>query len=106
MCLLYVDKSPAVVKGAWGPWTDWTECPAQCGLIGVQMRSRACNAKPHLREQQCNGPTVEGRQCKGPECPGTEPLSHPTGLIKVAFINVIVKQIVISQSFVQSLPGF
>ncbi|XP_041931008.1 LOW QUALITY PROTEIN: cartilage intermediate layer protein 1 [Alosa sapidissima] len=60
----------AVVKGAWGPWTGWTECPAKCGQVAVQMRSRTCNSKPNQRGQQCNGPTVEGRQCRGPECLG------------------------------------
>ncbi|XP_046897760.1 cartilage intermediate layer protein 1 [Hypomesus transpacificus] len=51
----------------WGPWSGWSVCPAQCGQVGVQVRSRICQAQ----NQACSGPTVEGRPCKGPDCPGT-----------------------------------
>ncbi|KAG5848797.1 hypothetical protein ANANG_G00103240 [Anguilla anguilla] len=60
--------SGSVVRGAWGPWSDWTQCPAKCGQEAVQVRSRRCNAHSHQWEQQCIGPTVEGRMCKGPAC--------------------------------------
>ncbi|KAL2077130.1 hypothetical protein ACEWY4_026634 [Coilia grayii] len=65
------DKS-ASVKGGWGPWSEWSDCPAQCGQVAVQKRSRTCNAKSQQRGQQCNGPTEEGRMCQGPECPGCD----------------------------------
>lgn len=57
--------SSGSAPGAWGPWSDWSSCPAGCGQVGVEVRSRICQA------QACSGPTVEGRPCKGPDCPGT-----------------------------------
>ncbi|XP_062845477.1 cartilage intermediate layer protein 1 [Trichomycterus rosablanca] len=49
----------------WNPWSDWTPCHAQCNQVAVQVRSRNCK----IHSKQCNGPNVEGRQCKGPTCP-------------------------------------
>ncbi|KAI1889537.1 hypothetical protein AGOR_G00163890 [Albula goreensis] len=60
--------SGSAARGAWGPWSDWNQCPAQCGQEAVQVRSRRCNSHSHHWEQQCVGPTVEGRMCKGPTC--------------------------------------
>ncbi|XP_076855483.1 cartilage intermediate layer protein 1 [Brachyhypopomus gauderio] len=54
--------------GVWGPWSDWSLCPAQCGQVAVQVRSRSCRTQ----SRQCEGATVENRQCKGPACPGCE----------------------------------
>uniref|UniRef100_A0A8C9TK15 Cartilage intermediate layer protein, nucleotide pyrophosphohydrolase n=1 Tax=Scleropages formosus TaxID=113540 RepID=A0A8C9TK15_SCLFO len=59
----------SAVQASWGPWSDWSHCPAQCGQVAVQVRSRSCNSHSHHWEQQCSGLTVEGRVCKGPECP-------------------------------------
>ncbi|KAG7468012.1 hypothetical protein MATL_G00138280 [Megalops atlanticus] len=61
--------SGSVAQDAWGPWSDWSQCSAQCGQEAVQVRSRRCNSRSHHWEQQCSGPTVEGRVCKGPSCP-------------------------------------
>ncbi|XP_028812339.1 cartilage intermediate layer protein 1 [Denticeps clupeoides] len=63
-----VEKNP-VPQGIWGQWSDWSQCTAECGQAAVQVRSRTCKSHFHQREQQCSGPAVEGRQCKGPPCP-------------------------------------
>ncbi|KAJ8417649.1 hypothetical protein AAFF_G00224920 [Aldrovandia affinis] len=60
--------SVSVARGAWGPWSDWNHCPAQCGQEAMQVRSRRCNSHSHHWEQQCIGPTVDSRVCKGPPC--------------------------------------
>lgn len=52
-------------QATWGPWSDWSQCPALCGQIGVQLRSRSCQSHSSL----CMGPKVEGKECQGPECP-------------------------------------
>ncbi|XDV18327.1 hypothetical protein PO909_024040, partial [Leuciscus waleckii] len=49
----------------WGPWSDWSVCPAQCNQVATQHRSRSCKST----SKQCNGQTVEGRSCQGPPCP-------------------------------------
>ncbi|KAI4871923.1 hypothetical protein NFI96_002741 [Prochilodus magdalenae] len=59
------DKEPET-QGVWGQWSDWSPCPAQCGQVAVQVRSRTCKTQ----SRPCHGPTIEGRQCKGPTCPG------------------------------------
>ncbi|KAM7406054.1 hypothetical protein PAMP_000458 [Pampus punctatissimus] len=53
------------IRNNWGPWSDWSPCPALCGQVGVQIRSRNCQS--HL--MPCSGPKVEGKACNGPECP-------------------------------------
>ncbi|XP_017314239.1 cartilage intermediate layer protein 1 isoform X2 [Ictalurus punctatus] len=53
-------------QGTWGQWSDWTPCPAQCGQVAAQVRSRTCTTQ----SRQCNGLKMESRQCKGPICPG------------------------------------
>ncbi|KAM9421995.1 cartilage intermediate layer protein 1-like isoform 3-T3 [Salvelinus alpinus] len=58
-------------QDAWGPWSDWSHCSAKCGQVAMQVRSRKCQSQPKQWDKQCSGPTVEGRACKGPECPGT-----------------------------------
>ncbi|XP_051756162.1 cartilage intermediate layer protein 1 [Ctenopharyngodon idella] len=49
----------------WGPWSEWTVCPAQCNQVATQHRSRSCK----YNSKQCNGQTVEARSCQGPPCP-------------------------------------
>ncbi|CAL8403985.1 unnamed protein product [Boreogadus saida] len=54
-----------ILQGIWGPWSVWNACPAMCGKVGVQVRSRSCQSQT----LSCSGPKVEGRSCDGPECP-------------------------------------
>ncbi|KAM6979618.1 cartilage intermediate layer protein 1 [Aplochiton taeniatus] len=54
-------------KGTWGPWSDWSRCPALCGQVGVQVRSRNCESQ----SLTCSGNTVEGKACEGPQCATT-----------------------------------
>ncbi|XP_063045577.1 cartilage intermediate layer protein 1 [Engraulis encrasicolus] len=60
----------ASAKPSWGPWSDWSACPANCGEVAVQKRSRTCSSRSNHRGQQCSGPAVEGRMCQGPDCSG------------------------------------
>uniref|UniRef100_A0A3B4FG74 Cartilage intermediate layer protein n=1 Tax=Pundamilia nyererei TaxID=303518 RepID=A0A3B4FG74_9CICH len=53
--------------GTWGPWSDWSPCPALCGQVGVQLRHRNCQSDSLL----CSGPKLDGKACNGPECPKT-----------------------------------
>lgn len=55
------------VEDLWGPWSDWSPCPALCGQASVQIRSRNCQS-PLL---PCVGPKVEGKACSGHECQKT-----------------------------------
>lgn len=55
----------ANIQGIWGPWSDWSRCPALCGQVGVQLRSRSCQS----HSTTCIGPKLEGKECIGPECP-------------------------------------
>ncbi|CAF99688.1 unnamed protein product, partial [Tetraodon nigroviridis] len=57
------DSAP--LQGTWGPWSEWSPCPALCGDVGVHTRSRTCQS----RSTPCTGPRVEGKECSGPECP-------------------------------------
>lgn len=59
------------IQDTWGPWSDWSSCPALCGQVGVQLRSRKCQT----RSMPCSGPKVEGKACNGPECPKTGELA-------------------------------
>ena len=61
---IYLDYSE-ILQGIWGPWSVWNACPAMCGKVGVQVRSRSCQSQT----LSCSGPKVEGRSCNGPECP-------------------------------------
>ncbi|KAK2853962.1 hypothetical protein Q5P01_006623 [Channa striata] len=56
------------IEGIWGPWSDWSSCPALCGQVGVQLRTRNCQS-PSV---PCTGSKVEAKPCKGPECRKTE----------------------------------
>jgi len=49
----------------WGPWSDWSLCPAQCDQVAIQHRSRSCKSS----SKQCNGQTVVAMPCQGPPCP-------------------------------------
>uniref|UniRef100_A0A668U4P8 Ig-like domain-containing protein n=1 Tax=Oreochromis aureus TaxID=47969 RepID=A0A668U4P8_OREAU len=53
--------------GTWGPWSDWSPCPALCGQVGVQLRYRNCQSD----SLPCSGPKLDGKACNGPECPKT-----------------------------------
>lgn len=64
-CTFYPTDTSVNSQGTWGPWSDWSQCPALCGQVGVQVRSRTC--KSH--SLPCSGPTLEGKACNGPECP-------------------------------------
>ncbi|XP_028291089.1 cartilage intermediate layer protein 1 [Gouania willdenowi] len=55
------------IQGTWGPWTDWSPCPALCGQVGVQLRYRSCQS----HSMPCSGSKVERKSCDGPECPGS-----------------------------------
>ncbi|KAF5904401.1 cartilage intermediate layer protein 1, partial [Clarias magur] len=59
-------ETPPETQGLWSQWSDWSLCPAQCGQVASQIRSRTCTT----RSTQCNGVKVESRQCKGPRCSG------------------------------------
>lgn len=67
LALSFLTDNSVNTQGTWGPWTDWSPCPALCGQVGVQLRSRNCQS----RSMPCNGPKVEGKSCNGPECPKT-----------------------------------
>lgn len=56
------------VEATWGPWSDWSECPALCGQIGMQLRYRKCQST----SVPCTGSKVEGKECHGPVCPKKE----------------------------------
>uniref|UniRef100_A0AAV2LN49 Ig-like domain-containing protein n=1 Tax=Knipowitschia caucasica TaxID=637954 RepID=A0AAV2LN49_KNICA len=56
------------VDGTWGPWSDWSECPALCGQAGMQHRYRSCQSGA----VPCIGSKVEDRECYVPECPKKE----------------------------------
>ncbi|XP_068173906.1 cartilage intermediate layer protein 1 [Antennarius striatus] len=53
------------IQAIWGQWSGWSKCPALCGQVGVQLRSRICLSQ----SMPCIGPKVEGKECNGPECP-------------------------------------
>lgn len=55
------------IQGTWGPWSDWSPCPALCGQVGVQLRTRNC-LSPSV---PCSGPKVEGKSCNGSDCTKT-----------------------------------
>ncbi|XP_053722400.1 cartilage intermediate layer protein 1 [Synchiropus splendidus] len=55
----------AKTEAVWGPWSDWSPCPALCDQVAVQIRTRSCKS----RSTPCTGPKVEGRACSGPSCP-------------------------------------
>ncbi|XP_055059376.2 cartilage intermediate layer protein 1 isoform X1 [Misgurnus anguillicaudatus] len=56
------------VEPTWGPWSDWSPCPAPCDQVATQHRSRSCKSV----SKQCNGQAVEGRTCEGPSCPSCD----------------------------------
>nr|XP_055059383.1 cartilage intermediate layer protein 1 isoform X2 [Misgurnus anguillicaudatus] len=56
------------VEPTWGPWSDWSPCPAPCDQVATQHRSRSCKSI----SKQCNGQAVEGRTCEGPSCPSCD----------------------------------
>ncbi|KAF7664420.1 hypothetical protein LDENG_00177870 [Lucifuga dentata] len=56
------------IQGTWGSWSDWSPCPALCGEVGAQLRTRSCEST----SVPCSGPKVEERECNGPECPKIE----------------------------------
>lgn len=70
-CSIFLTDNSVNIQGTWGPWSDWGPCPAPCGQVGVQIRSRNCQS----RSMPCSGPKVEGRPCNGPECPRTGELT-------------------------------
>lgn len=53
------------IQGTWDLWSVWSTCPALCGQVGVQVRTRTCQSQ----STPCTGPKVEGKECNGPECP-------------------------------------
>lgn len=55
------------IQGTWDLWSVWSTCPALCGQVGVQVRTRTCQSQ----STPCTGPKVEGKECNGPECPKT-----------------------------------
>lgn len=63
--LSFPTDNSANIQGVWGPWSDWSPCPALCGQLGVQLRSRNCQS----HSTPCIGPKLEGKECNGPECP-------------------------------------
>lgn len=63
--LSFPTDNSANIQGIWGPWSDWSPCPALCGQVGVQLRSRNCQS----HSTPCIGPKLEGKECNGPECP-------------------------------------
>ncbi|XP_068603437.1 cartilage intermediate layer protein 1 [Brachionichthys hirsutus] len=60
------------IPATWGTWSDWSRCPAPCGWVGVQLRSRIC---PSL-SAPCIGPKVERKECNGAECKKEDCILH------------------------------
>ncbi|KAM6943584.1 cartilage intermediate layer protein 1 [Xenentodon cancila] len=60
------------IQATWGPWSDWSPCPALCGQVGVQLRHRTCQSQ----SLPCSGPKIEGKPCNGPECINTNCFLH------------------------------
>ncbi|KAG8440758.1 hypothetical protein GDO86_006483 [Hymenochirus boettgeri] len=58
---------PTIPKLSWSEWSTWSKCSANCGGTGLQTRTRTCLAEEQWQEQ-CNGPTEEGKRCTGKTC--------------------------------------
>ncbi|KAI3381279.1 hypothetical protein SNEBB_010103, partial [Seison nebaliae] len=67
---LTIDNSKADIcdnKCEWRDWSEWTECPEQCGLTGMKHRSR--DMIPSSKgEFDCEGPLFETDECSMVPC--------------------------------------
>ena len=54
----------AVVDGEWSDWSNWGTCSEECGA-GTQQRMRRCNnPEPYNGGSDCDGISVETRDCE------------------------------------------
>ncbi|XP_066923379.1 SCO-spondin-like isoform X8 [Clytia hemisphaerica] len=57
------------VDGGYSSWSSYSECSEPCG-DGLMTRKRTCtNPSPAHGGKQCQGATIEEKQCKVKECP-------------------------------------
>ena len=64
------EKSSLSVDGEWSDYSEWTECPVNCGG-GLQSRSRTCsNPAPAHGGEECAGDSEESRECNTYLCQG------------------------------------
>ncbi len=52
------------------PWTDWSDCEAQCGGKGKMKRSRQCVNQAQWKAEGCKGKLVQEEICAN-ACPKT-----------------------------------
>lgn len=59
------------VDGAWGNWSPWGGCFANCGGGGGnQTRTRTCTTPPSCGGANCSGSNIESQSCPNPTpCP-------------------------------------
>ena len=63
------------VPGAFGPWSNWSECSATCDG-GKIFRYRLCDSPaPSHGGQNCTGDYVQEQECNERPCPGKAFLS-------------------------------
>ncbi|XP_077410354.1 SCO-spondin [Vanacampus margaritifer] len=61
--------NPCDRDGAWGPWSNWTQCTKSCGG-GVQSRRRDCdNPTAEGDGNYCEGLGIEVKACNTAHCP-------------------------------------
>ena len=51
-----------LVENMWRPWSNWTECDAECGG-GLRYRFRTC-----MGNEICSGPRMESQVCNVAPC--------------------------------------
>ena len=69
---LWLCKYLKKVKGGWGEWSSWPECPVSCGG-GIQVRSRVCDSPaPEFGGDDCTvdgSSDLETQACNEYPCP-------------------------------------
>ncbi|TNM91034.1 hypothetical protein fugu_003323 [Takifugu bimaculatus] len=81
------------IQGTWGLWSEWSPCPALCGQVGVQTRSRTCQS----RSTPCTGPMVGRKRMQWTRVPQnrvTPPSAPPAprGSDRVSVLSVQLKR--------------
>jgi len=66
-CLDYKHHCPAKDCVLSDRWSDWSDCDARCGSLGVQTRSRTVLVHPRNGGKVC-ADAIERRQCEGVNC--------------------------------------
>ena len=60
----------SLVDGGFTVWSEYSKCSATCGG-GTQVRGRSCTEPaPAHGGKECEGETVEERECGKDPCPG------------------------------------